>query len=168
METWGRAACNPMKRQCTYVSTDTICNSKSQKTGNLISVATLVVNGNLGAGCLQPNEYAMYLCMSSTDLYCALYICFGRGSKKNKRKKKVATRYHVALCCSSNSTAWTSKSIIIWLLFSHFLSQHKFKFLSKLYIPSTYSKHWPYIVAHTIDCVCSKILNHYFLINNAH
>ena len=23
-----------------------------------------------------------------------------------------------------------------------------------------YSKHWPYTVAHTIDCVCSKILNH--------
>ena len=106
-----------------YVSTDTICNSKSQKTGNLISVATLVVNGNLGAGCLQPNEYAMYLCMSSTDLYCALYICFGRGSKKNKRKKKVATRYHVALCCSSNSTAWTPKSVIIWLLFSQFLTR---------------------------------------------
>ena len=83
--------------------------SMDQATGNLISVATLVVNGNLGAGYLQPNEYAMYLCMSSTDLYCALYICFGRGSKKNKRKKKVATRYHVALCCSSNRTACTPK-----------------------------------------------------------
>ena len=23
-----------------------------------------------------------------------------------------------------------------------------------------YSKHWPYTVAYTIDCVCSKILNH--------
>ena len=23
-----------------------------------------------------------------------------------------------------------------------------------------YSKHWPYTVAHTIDCVCSKMLNH--------
>ena len=23
-----------------------------------------------------------------------------------------------------------------------------------------YSKYWPYTVAHTIDCVCSKILNH--------
>ena len=23
-----------------------------------------------------------------------------------------------------------------------------------------YSKHWPYAVAHTIDCVCSKMLNH--------
>ena len=23
-----------------------------------------------------------------------------------------------------------------------------------------YSKHWPYTVAHTIDCVCSKLLNH--------
>ena len=23
-----------------------------------------------------------------------------------------------------------------------------------------YSKHWPYIVAHTIDCVYSKMLNH--------
>ena len=85
---------------------------------NLTRITTFVVNGNLGAGCLQPNEYAMYLCMSSTDLYCALYICFGRGSKKNKRKKKVATRYHVALCCSSNSTAWTPKSVIIWIRFS--------------------------------------------------
>ena len=23
-----------------------------------------------------------------------------------------------------------------------------------------YSKHWPFTVAHTIDCVCSKMLNH--------
>ena len=23
-----------------------------------------------------------------------------------------------------------------------------------------YSKHWPYTVAHTIDCLCSKMLNH--------
>ena len=23
-----------------------------------------------------------------------------------------------------------------------------------------YSKHWLYIAAHTIDCVCSKMLNH--------
>ena len=23
-----------------------------------------------------------------------------------------------------------------------------------------YSKHWPYTLAHTIDCVCSKMLNH--------
>ena len=23
-----------------------------------------------------------------------------------------------------------------------------------------YSKHWPYTVAHTIDCVCSKMLHH--------
>ena len=25
-----------------------------------------------------------------------------------------------------------------------------------------YSKHWPYTVAHTIDCVCSKMLSHGF------
>ena len=25
-----------------------------------------------------------------------------------------------------------------------------------------YYKHWPYTVAHTIDCVCSKMLNHGF------
>ena len=31
--------------------------------------------------------------------------------------------------------------------------------LTKLYIPSMYSKHWPYTVASTIDCVCSKMLN---------
>ena len=27
-------------------------------------------------------------------------------------------------------------------------------------IYTNYSKHWPYTVAHTIDCVCSKMLNH--------
>ena len=27
-------------------------------------------------------------------------------------------------------------------------------------IYTKYSKHWPYTVAHTIDCVCSKMLNH--------
>ena len=27
-------------------------------------------------------------------------------------------------------------------------------------IYSKYSKHWPYTVAHTIDCVCRKMLNH--------
>ena len=27
-------------------------------------------------------------------------------------------------------------------------------------IYSKHSKHWPYTVAHTIDCVCSKMLNH--------
>ena len=27
-------------------------------------------------------------------------------------------------------------------------------------IYSKYSKHWPYTVAYTIDCVCSKMLNH--------
>ena len=32
---------------------------------------------------------------------------------------------------------------------------------TKLYnIYPKYSKHWPYTVAHTIDCVCSKMLNH--------
>ena len=29
---------------------------------------------------------------------------------------------------------------------------------SKVIYPK-YSKHWPYTVAHTMDCVCSKILN---------
>ena len=27
-------------------------------------------------------------------------------------------------------------------------------------IYTKYSKHWPYTVAHTIDCVCTKMLNH--------
>ena len=27
-------------------------------------------------------------------------------------------------------------------------------------IYTKYSKHWPYTVAHTNDCVCSKMLNH--------
>ena len=27
-------------------------------------------------------------------------------------------------------------------------------------IYAKYSKHWPYTVAHTIDCVCNKMLNH--------
>ena len=27
-------------------------------------------------------------------------------------------------------------------------------------IYTKYSKHWPYTVAHTLDCVCSKMLNH--------
>ena len=34
-----------------------------------------------------------------------------------------------------------------------------FKLLPKVIYPK-YSKHWPYTMAHTIDCVCSKILNH--------
>ena len=36
---------------------------------------------------------------------------------------------------------------------------HKRMFEPKLYVPST-PKHWTYTVAHTIDCVCSKLLNH--------
>ena len=30
----------------------------------------------------------------------------------------------------------------------------------KVIYPLKYFKHWPYTVAHTIDCVCSKMLNH--------
>ena len=30
----------------------------------------------------------------------------------------------------------------------------------RVYPYSKYSKHWPYTVAHTIGCVCSKMLNH--------
>ena len=90
METWGRAAWNPMNMQCTYVSTDTICNSKSQKTGNLISVATLVVNGNLGEGCLQPNEYAMYnyVCLVLISIVPCTFASEGE-VRKTKGKKKL-------------------------------------------------------------------------------
>ena len=35
----------------------------------------------------------------------------------------------------------------------------KFQLSIKVIHPK-YSKHWPYTVAYTIDCVCSKILNH--------
>ena len=35
----------------------------------------------------------------------------------------------------------------------------EFAFFNKVIYPK-YSKHWPYTVAYTIDCVCSKILNH--------
>ena len=34
-----------------------------------------------------------------------------------------------------------------------------FWFPTKVIYPK-YSKHWPYTVVHTIDCVCSKMLNH--------
>ena len=38
-------------------------------------------------------------------------------------------------------------------------------FFSNIHLSSNvtnpkYSKHWPYMVAYTIDCVCSKMLNH--------
>ena len=42
--------------------------------------------------------------------------------------------------------SWNSWVIHIWPM-------------SKVIYPK-YSKHWPYTVAHTIDCVCSKMLNH--------
>ena len=35
----------------------------------------------------------------------------------------------------------------------------KFEVVCKVIYPK-YSKHWPYTMAYTIDCVCSKILNH--------
>ena len=34
-----------------------------------------------------------------------------------------------------------------------------FSVLSKV-IYTKYTKHWPYTVAHTIDCVCNKMVNH--------
>ena len=39
--------------------------------------------------------------------------------------------------------------------FSSLIFQQLFKF-----IYPKYSKHWPYTLAHTIDCVCSKMLDH--------
>ena len=32
--------------------------------------------------------------------------------------------------------------------------------LGKVIYPKYSQKHWPYTLAHTIDCVCSKMLNH--------
>ena len=34
------------------------------------------------------------------------------------------------------------------------------------FIHPKYSKYWPYTVAHTIDCVCSKMLNHGLLLSH--
>ena len=41
------------------------------------------------------------------------------------------------------------------------LQDHYFHIISKV-MYHKYSKHWPYTVAYTIDCVCSKMLNHGF------
>ena len=39
-------------------------------------------------------------------------------------------------------------------------SKATFKLALELIWRPKYSKHWPYTVAHAIDCVCSKISNH--------
>ena len=42
-----------------------------------------------------------------------------------------------------------------------FLSHKNLEILARCKVIHTkYSKHWPYTVAHTIDCVCIKMLNH--------
>ena len=50
-----------------------------------------------------------------------------------------------------------------FLASDNIISAQKRKFfytLPKLYIYTKYSKHLPYTMAHTIDCVCNKMLNH--------
>ena len=51
-----------------------------------------------------------------------------------------------------------------WLFASNKTRQALLKQASKQvyvkFIYPKYSKHWPYTVTHTIDCVCSKMLNH--------
>ena len=61
----------------------------------------------------------------------------------------------------SNNSCVLESRINFWKM-EHFCmsKQGKVKDYPKLYIPSTYSKHWLYTVAYTIDCVCSKMLNH--------
>ena len=59
-----------------------------------------------------------------------------------------------------------SKKILMstfWAFFHEILFFSLFKYHFQVYIKvihTKYSKHWPYTVAHTIDCVCRKILNH--------
>ena len=44
--------------------------------------------------------------------------------------------------------------------FLHIISERgNVEVLNKLIYPK-YSKHWPYLLAYTMDCECSKILNH--------
>ena len=53
-----------------------------------------------------------------------------------------------------------TKSKLFWLGFEGRLRiVTRIRHEGKVIYPK-YSKHWPYTVAHTIDCVCSKILNH--------
>ena len=46
------------------------------------------------------------------------------------------------------------KILLIWMIFG-FIAQF-------LLLWTKYSKHWPYTVAHTFECVCSKINNSWF------
>ena len=65
------------------------------------------------------------------------------------------------LCYSNISRA---TFLLFWLfLISKVLEVYfdlcLFSHVTKVIYPK-HSKHWPYTVAHTIDCVCSKMLNH--------
>ena len=66
----------------------------------------------------------------------------------NKLKKhsvsKIVQNFHCSKNCSSDLKIFTDSRL-----------QPRIKV-----IYPKYSKHWPYTLAHTIDCVCSKMLNH--------
>ena len=49
-------------------------------------------------------------------------------------------------------------------IFNNLVFLFFFLLLDKIIYPK-YSKHWPYTVAHTIDCMCSKMLNHGLLLS---
>ena len=53
------------------------------------------------------------------------------------------------------SSALPSAVCSIW-----WCSSSRLVLVANKVIYPNYSKHWPYTVAHTIDCVCSKMLNH--------
>jgi hypothetical protein len=63
--------------------------------------------------------------------------------------------------CQLFETHFFTYSIIMksWFNQENYKNYLNFDLLSKVIYPK-YSKHWPYTVAHTIDCVYSKMLNH--------
>ena len=76
---------------------------------------------------------------------------------------------HTTYTCELNAPWWVAKMmngliLIISIKIRNFrvlvfLKNLSFKGTFKV-IYTKYSKHWPYAVAHTINCVCIKMLNH--------
>ena len=50
------------------------------------------------------------------------------------------------------------QNVVTWGIIKTALTRYDVKITPVIY--PKYSKNWPYTVAHTIDCVCSKMLNH--------
>ena len=88
---------------------------------------------------------------------------FGLKKKKRKRDKSddPGTKLsYFPFLISYSGMPWAkvnNPSIMIWL---NRRDKYICNCIQAKFIYPKYSKHWPYLLAYTIDCDCSKMLNH--------